>query len=50
MSKVNIDINTEDLEKILDQLSGKEMMTAQRRALSRAGRLLYKATKQNAAS
>ena len=50
MSKVNIDINTEDLEKILDQLSGKEMMTAQRRALSRAGRLLYKAAKQNAAS
>ena len=30
MSKVNIDINTEDLEKVLDQLSGKEMMTAQR--------------------
>lgn len=50
MSKVNIDINTEDLEKILDQLSGNEMMTAQRRALSRAGRLLYKAAKQNAAS
>ena len=50
MSKVNIDINTEDLEKILDQLSGKEMMAAQRRALSRAGRLLYKAAKQNAAA
>ena len=50
MSKVNIDISTEDLEQVLDQLSGKEMMSAQRRALSRAGRLLYKKTQQNAAS
>ena len=50
MSKTTIDINADDLEKVLDQLSGKEMMTAQRRALSRAGRLLYKKAKQNASS
>lgn len=50
MSKVNIDISAEDLERVLDQLSGKEMVSAQRRALSRAGRLLYKKAQQNAAS
>lgn len=50
MSKTNIDINADDLEKVLDQLSGKEMLGAQRRALSRAGRLLYKKAKQNASS
>lgn len=50
MSKVNIDINAEELEQILDRLSGKEMMSAQRRALSQSGRILLKKARQNAVS
>ena len=50
MSKVNIDINAEELEQILDRLSGKEIMCAQRRALSQSGRILLKKARQNAVS
>lgn len=50
MSNVSFDINSDQLEEVLDKLSGKEMMQAQKRALSRAGRLLFKAAKQNVAS
>lgn len=50
MSKVNIDINAEELEQILDRLSGKEIMSAQRRALSQSGRILLKKARQNAVS
>lgn len=50
MSKVEFDISTEQLEKVLERLSGSDIMKAQRRALSRAGRLLYKKAQQSAAS
>lgn len=50
MSKVEIDISTDDLERILDNLTGSEMMKVQKRALSRAARLIYKKAQQNAVS
>ena len=50
MSNTKIEIDAKNLEEIINQLSGKEMAKAQKRALSRAGRLLFKQTKQNVAS
>lgn len=50
MSKVEFDIDVEELEKVLDKLSGNDMMKAQKRALSRAARPLYKKAQQNALS
>lgn len=50
MTKAGIEIDSKQLEELIDKLSGKEMMKAQKRSLSRAGRLLYKQTKQNVAS
>ena len=50
MSNTKFEIDAKNLEEIINQLSGKEMAKAQKRALSRAGRLLFKQTKQNVAS
>jgi len=50
MNNAKIEIDSKSLEKIIDELSGKEMVKAQKRALSKAGRLLFKQTKQNVAS
>ena len=50
MNNTKIEIDAKNLEEIINQLSGKEMSKAQKRALSRAGRLLFKQTKQNVAS
>jgi hypothetical protein len=50
MSNTKFEIDVKNLEEIINQLSGKEMAKAQKRALSRAGRLLFKQTKQNVAS
>lgn len=50
MSKANIEIDFTELEKTIDRLSGKDMAKAQKRALSRAGRLLYRQTQQNVSS
>lgn len=47
MTKAGIEIDSKQLEELIDKLSGKEMMKAQKRSLSRAGRLLYKQTRQN---
>lgn len=50
MNNTKFEIDAKNLEEIINQLSGKEMAKAQKRALSRAGRLLFKQTKQNVAS
>lgn len=50
MNNTKIEIDTKNLEEIINHLSGKEMVKAQKRALSRAGRLLFKQAKQNVAS
>lgn len=50
MNNAKIEIDAKNLEEIINQLSGKEMTKAQKSALSRAGRLLFKQTKQNVAS
>lgn len=50
MSKVEFDINVEELEEVLQRLTGKDIATAQRRSLSKAGRKLYKKAQQNALS
>ena len=50
MSKANVEIDLTELEKTIDRLSGKDMVKAQKRALSRAGRLLYRQTQQNVSS
>lgn len=50
MSNTKFEIDAKNLEEIINQLSGKEMAKAQKRALSKAGRLLFKQTKQNVAS
>lgn len=47
MSKVKLEIDAKELEAVIDNLTGPEMTKAQKRALSRAGRLLYKQTQQN---
>lgn len=47
MTKSGIEIDSKQLEELIDKLSGKEMMKAQKRSLSRAGRLLYKQTRRN---
>lgn len=50
MSKANVEIDLTELEKTIDRLSGKDMVKAQKRALSRAGRLLYRQTQKNVSS
>ena len=50
MNNPKIEIDAKDLEVLIDRLSGKDMSKAQKRALSRAGRLLFKQAKQNVAS
>lgn len=50
MSKANIEIDFTELEKTIDRLSSKDMAKAQKRALSRAGRLLYRQTQKNVSS
>lgn len=50
MSKANIKIDFTELEKTIDRLSSKDMVKAQKRALSRAGRLLYRQTQKNVSS
>lgn len=49
-NKIKIEISSEELQRLIDKLSGPDMMKAQKRALSRAGRLLYKQTQQNVSS
>ena len=50
MSNTNFEIDAKQLQQVIDNLTGKEMVKAQKRALSRAGRLLYKQTQQNVSS
>lgn len=49
MSKeVGIQVDTELLEWLFEKLTSKELAKAQKRALSKAGRLLYRQTQKNA--
>ena len=50
MSKVYLRVDPTELSWVLDKLTGKELVQAQKRTLARAGRLLYKQTQQNASS
>ena len=50
MSKVYLRVDPTELAWVLDKLTGKELVQAQKRTLARAGRLLYKQTQQNASS